>query len=211
MLEVASWALKPVLFVLEIALKMFGEVVGDLLNAPVGVADHIFAAHLAFQVGFLLIVQPGGVALKPAVQLGLVGFQFDHAAFVQQRDDGLIFDRLAHGVFVDEAAKLEGGDLFAFGERRAGEADITGAREDLAHFAVDQAVLAAVAFIHQHKDIGIGIFDLFVGDGLEFVDHRGDDLGPFGLDQFDQVSAGSGLHHGSAAVVEGACRSGGPG
>ena len=191
-------------FVLEVAGKMLGQVVGDLHDAPVGVADHIFAAHLALQVGLLLVAQPGGVTLEPAVELGLVRFQFDQAAFVQQRDNGLVVHGLAHGIFVDEAAELEGGGLLAFGERRAGEADVAGVREDLAHLAVDQAVLAAMALVHQDKNVGVIVGDLFIGHGLELVDDGGDDVGFVRLDQFDQVPSRFGLHDGLAAVLEGA-------
>ena len=110
---------------------------------------------LRLRSAFCSSFRPCGVTLEPAVELGLVEFQFDHAPFVEQRHDGFVFHRLAHGVFVDEAAELGGGVFLALGERRAGEADVAGAGEDLAHLGVDRAVLAAVAFIDQHEDVGV--------------------------------------------------------
>jgi hypothetical protein len=59
----------------------------------------------------------------------------------------------------------------------------------LAHFAVDLPILAAVAFIDEHKDIGVIVFDPLVGDGLELVDPRCDDVRFGGMDQLDQAPA----------------------
>ena len=56
---------------------------------------------------------------------------------------------------MDEAAETGGGALLLLEQRRAGEADVTAHWEDLFHVGVAAAVLAAMALIDQHEDVGI--------------------------------------------------------
>ena len=69
--------------------------------------------------------------------------------------------------------------------------------------AFDVAVLAAMAFVDQHEDIGAFIHQLaLVQAGTEFVDQGGDDR-RFRLQQFQQVLAGTRLHRLQAGGAEG--------
>ena len=101
----------------------------------------------------------------------------------------MISHRLAHGVFVDEVTKLGRRGLFLFEQRRAGGAQITSIGKDTAHFGMGCTILAAVALIHQHKDVGVGVADLFLGDGFKLVDDGGDDIGAGLFDQLQQMFA----------------------
>ena len=101
-------------------------------------------------------------------------------------------------------------DFSRFGQRRAGEADVAGVGEDALHLGVHGAVLAAVAFVHQHKDVDALVLDLLARGLVELVDDRRDDVGSLlavvqlAGDQPHQVPAAVGLDHRLAAGVEGA-------
>ena len=105
---------------------------------------------------------------------------------------------------MDEAAELCRGGFLGLEQRRAGEADVAGVREHLAHLGVGAAVLAAVAFVHQHKDVYILHRLAQLGDGLELVDHGRDDVGLALAQQLRQVIARLGLFDLFAARLEGA-------
>jgi len=80
--------------------------------------------------------------------------------------------------------------------RCAGKADVTGLGERLAHAGVHGAVLGAMAFIYQHKDIRIIIpYGLTPNRGIKFVNHGGDDALLILAQHFRQVFAGASLFH----------------
>ncbi len=68
---------------------------------------------------------------------------------------------------------------------------------------MDSAILRAVTFIHHHKNIRIGVGNLFLGSGFKLVDDGGNQVGFIFADQFDQVFAVFGAADGFAAIVEG--------
>ena len=123
----------------------------------------------------------------------LVDAQFSHAPFVKQGHNGLIFHGAAHSVGVNDAAKLRGSGLIFFEQGRARKADVTGMGKDAAHLGMNGAVLRAVTFVHQHKNIGIGVDHLLFGNRLEFIDDRGDQVCLSSLDELDQFLARSWL------------------
>src|SRR5690606_39288395 len=64
----------------------------DLLDALLSLADLLVTAHLALEVGLLLLRQPGGLTLKPAVDLLLRHIEVDDTPLVQQLHDRLVLD-----------------------------------------------------------------------------------------------------------------------
>jgi len=90
-----------------------------------------------------------------------------------------------------------------FHHRCTGKADVTGLGERLAHARMHGAVLGAVAFIHQHKDIGVVVTRVLTPNrGIEFVNHGGDDALLVFAQHFRQVFAGASLFHFFTAGVE---------
>ena len=188
---------------LKVGFVVFAEVVGNLGDALFGLVDGFGAAEFALEVGLLVVGQALGDALEPGVDNRLVDLEFGHAAFVEQGHNRLVFDGAAHTVGVDNAAEFERGGFLFFEQGRASETDVAGVGKNLAHANVDAAILAAMAFIDQDKDVGVGIGNFPFGDGLEFVDDSGDDIGGAMPDEFDQVFARFGLDRAFAAGFEG--------
>ena len=93
---------------------MFANIKGDLLETLFGLVDFTLPAEFHFEIPLLVVGQGLGGALKPAVNAGLVRLQLDQATFVDQRNDRLVSHGLAHGIFVNEVAKLGGGALLFF-------------------------------------------------------------------------------------------------
>ena len=159
------------------------------MNPPFCFIDYFCSTHFLLQVSFLFIGQPCSMTLKPAVELLLVRFQFNHAPFIQQRHHDLIFHCRAHRICMDKASKLPSSIFVFFRQRCPCKSNITAAGKDPAHFAVDFSVLPPVAFIHQHKDVWIVVGSFFVRDSLKFINHGGNNIGFFRSHQLKKMFA----------------------
>jgi hypothetical protein len=127
----------------------------------------------------------------------------NHPSLVEQGGHRAVLDRLAHGVLVDEPAEFGRRRLFLLEQRRAGKADVARLGKDLPHPRVDFAVLAAVALVHQHEHVHVGLAHLLLGGHrVELVDHGGDDIRLAAADLPSQVPARTGAHDRLATGLE---------
>ncbi len=95
------------------------------------------AAHLALQIGALLVGQAPRMDLEPAVDLALVNVGHDLTALVEQRHHCFVRDGIAHRIGgLHEVAELGEGALFLLGDGRAGEGYEARVREHLLHAVV---------------------------------------------------------------------------
>ena len=104
---------------------------------------------------------------------------------------------------MNQPAEPGHGVLFTFHQRRAGEADIAGVVEHTAHPGCHEAVVGAMAFVHEHKDVAGGVFDLLPLDGIELVDDTGDDVRPGAVHQFHQMASARRAGGGQPGMGEG--------
>ena len=77
---------------------------------------------------------------------------------------------------MDQLAKPGHGVFLALHQRGTGKADITGIWEHRAHFSGKQAIIGAVAFIHQQEHIPRKVSVLQLFGGVELVDNGGDHI-----------------------------------
>ena len=152
---------------------MGGHVPRNQFNAVGCAVDSAFLGKLLFQVGALRITQVGRDLVKPAVHSLFVDVQFWHTLFVKQGGHGFVFYRPLHGVSVHDGAKLVG-RLFILQQGRSGEGNVGGIGQGLFHALVRLAAVAAVAFVHQHDQVGRIVVTLWkFGRRAELV-HQGE-------------------------------------
>ena len=100
--------------------------------------------------------------VEPAVNLGLVNIGEDFAPFIEQRHHGLVRHSIAHRVRrPHEVTEFRESVPLLLRYRRSGKGDEAGVWQNFPHAGVETievAVLAAMAFIHQHEDV-CGIID----------------------------------------------------
>lgn len=192
------------------ALPLLGEVLryipGDEVEAAVEPVEFVFGGELAFEVCFLLIGHAGAERLEHGVHRLGVHILEDVTAFVEERDDSLIGHGIADGVGrLDEAAEAPGGVLLLLHERSSGEANEAGVGERLLHTDVGLAVLAAMAFIHEHEDIAVQVAEEAGAGGRrsELVEDGGDDADTVVSEKFLEMATGLGLYGIFAALMEG--------
>lgn len=172
---------------------MRGNVPGDEFDAVGRPINGALAGELLFQIRALRVRKPGGDLVEPARDRRLVDLQFRHAFFVQQRGHGLVFDCALHGVGMQDRAELVGG-FFVLEQRGACKCQIGCIGQRLAHALVGFAAVAAVAFIHQHDQVGRGVVALGqLGGGGELLHQREGDALAALADAARQIAAGRGL------------------
>ena len=97
----------------ELIIDVFDKVVGNIqCNQPdpiLGTVDLPLLGKLALEVGFLLLVQPFGDPIKPAVDGPLVHIQIRNALFIQQRGNSSVFYRTLHGIGMHDRTEFVGG------------------------------------------------------------------------------------------------------
>ena len=155
--------------------KMLGHIPGDQVKAALETVELVTGAEFPLQVGLLFGGQPLAHGLEHGIHRLLVDLLNDVPPLVEQRPHSPIGDGLPDGVGrFDEPAELRGRALFDLHERRAGETDIAGIRQSLLHLDIRFAVLAAVAFIHQNKNIVLEPPEFLGGlrGGFEFEEYR---------------------------------------
>ena len=130
------------------------------------------ARVFALEVGLLLVGKRAGDALEPRVDSLFVHRKVRHALFVQKAHHGFILYSLLHGVGVDDAPEnLLGAGLLLHEQGCTGKRDERRVGQGLPHELMRFAVLAAVAFVHQHDDIRAGVAAfLELGRALKLVD-----------------------------------------
>ena len=83
----------------------------------------------------------------------------DHAALIEERHNGTVSDGFINSIFVDQSAKGRERVLVLLEQRRSGESQITGMRQNSAHLHRELAVsaisagLGAMALIDKDKNI----------------------------------------------------------
>ena len=105
----------------------------------------------------------------------------------------------------DQATKALYGGKLRFEHRRAGETEEAGIGQHAAQGRVELAGMAAMAFVHQHENVGAVERSVArVYGRLEFLQQRGNDFRARALQQFQQVPSGIGLLGVDATGLEGA-------
>ena len=168
---------------------MLADVQRDALDARVGGGQATNAAPLPAQILPLRLRQAAGGLPEPEVDIFFVHLLLDKAPLIDQGDNRAILHAVPDGVLVNQPAEPGHGVLFAFHQRRAGEADVAGVGEYAAHPGRHEAVVGAVAFVHEHEDVAGGVFDLLPLDGVELVDDTGDDVRPGAVYQLHQMAS----------------------
>ena len=115
--------------------------------------------NLRFRSAFWLSVSPSLIFSNQLVDDAAIDLLLDKPSLIEQRHHGPVGDGLVDRVFVDQAAEGRERVLLLLQQRRSGEAEIAGLRQEAAHLRGELAVaaiaagLGAVAFIDQHEDI----------------------------------------------------------
>ena len=121
--------------------------------------DPLHRAPALLELGLSHIGQPTSLEVKPLIDLGLRGdVLVDVARLVAQVQHHAVAHCLVVLVGVD--VRPEGFDtplLVAFEQRRPGEADQHGSRQQRLHRVVELTGLGAVALIYEDKDIALGV------------------------------------------------------
>ena len=182
---------------------MLRHVECDQRDGLLGLEEPSRPGVFPFEVRLLILGKTGAHPLEPGVDGGLVDALLDMTALVQERHDRLVLDRLVDRVDVDDAPELGGGVLLGLENRRAGEAQIAGVREDLAHSGMQPAVLPAMALVDQQEDVLRRVGEVADVQGrVELVDEGGDD-GPFlGCHEIEQIPTRGGALGLEAARLE---------
>ena len=126
--------------------------------------------HCSRSAAFCQSFKAFRLGLEPGVNL-LRRAQFlrNVARFIDEIEHHLVLDRLAELVGVDVAAEdFEAGLLVLLQERRAGEADEHGARQQRLHRLVQLAALGAMALVHEDEQLADRRARLL----LQFLDER---------------------------------------
>ena len=150
--------------------------VGDDLLQPRLAAEHLLhraPALLELRLGE--IGQALGLGLEPLVDLCLRGdVLVDVARLVAQIEHHAVLHRLVELVGVDVAAEdFDALLLVGLQQRRAGEADEHGVRQDRLHGLVQVAGLRAVALVDEDEEIAFGL-EVGRQGFLHFFDIAGD-------------------------------------
>ena len=128
-------------------------------------ASRAWLEDLLHRAPALLELRPGqvgqalGLDLEPLVDLGLRrDVLVDVAGLVAQIQHHAVLHRLVEFVGVDVRPKdLDALLLVLLQERRAGEADEHRPRQDGLHRLVQLAGLGAVALVHEHEEVALGM------------------------------------------------------
>ena len=97
--------------------------------------------------------EPFGSLSEPEFDICLVHILFHKAAFVNKRHNGSVIHTVLDGIFMNQLSELCHGVFLFFHQRRAGKTDVAGIGEHRPHFSGQQAIVGAVAFIHQQEHI----------------------------------------------------------
>ncbi len=124
------------------------------------------------------------------------------AAFVDDLQRDAVLDRLAHRVFVDVVAE----DPLRLVDGRAGVADASRFWNCFIEICSQHGILRAMGFVRHHEDVRANVQ---FREGLlqiqlaELVDHRHDEVGGIGRQQFLQRLDAIGDLHGEADALTG--------
>ena len=135
------------------------------MSATIFSSRDLAGQHLLHRAPALLELRLGqigqalGLGLEPLVDLRLRGDALvDVARLVAQVEHHAVLHRLVELVGVDVAAKdLDALLLVGLQQRRAGEADEHGVRQDRLHRLVQLAGLGAVALVHEDVEVALGL------------------------------------------------------
>src|SRR5581483_11684249 len=105
--------------------EVVGNVVGDRGYGLIALRDLAVPGHLALEVGLLLAPKASRHPLEPGVHPQSIDFLNYLPALIDERNDGLVTDRLIDGVCVNDAAKTRRRTLLGLHQRRSGESDVT--------------------------------------------------------------------------------------
>ncbi len=133
--------------------EMFVDVQSDPLDPGVGGGESADTAPFPGQVIPLSFREPFGGLFEPEVDICFVHILFHKAAFVNKRHNGSVIHTVLDGIFMDQLSELRHSVLLFFHQRRSGKADVAGIWERCPHFGGQQAVVGAVALIHQQEHI----------------------------------------------------------
>ena len=134
------------------------DVVDDLPGPRLGADDLLHGAPALLELGPRQVGHALGPGGEPLVDLGRRRqLLVDGARLVAQVEHHAVLDGLVELVGVDEAAEgLDARRLVGLEQRRAGEADEHGARQQLLHGVVQLAGLRAVGLVDEDEDVALG-------------------------------------------------------
>ena len=168
---------------------MFRNVQRDTLHAGARGSQALNGAPSPRQVVALGGRQTPRLRLKPLVNVRLVRFLLHETPLVNQRDYRPVVYAVLNRVLVNQSAEFRQRVLFALHQRRACETYITGVREHNPHTGGHEAVIGAVAFVHEYEYVLRIVFLLLFLRRGEFVDNRRDNIRLVARNQLDKVSA----------------------
>ena len=143
--------------------EVLGDIEGFGADGLTGLGQGVHARELPLEVGPLLFGQPLAELVEPAVDHVCGDVLFDNPALIQQRHHGAVGNGLVYRVGVDKPAEGGQGILLLLQQRRAGETEIAGVRQNTPHLHGELPVsailagLATVALVHQHEDIRVRV------------------------------------------------------
>ena len=142
----------------RLPLEVHEDVLDDHLGARLGRDDLLHRAPLLLEAGLGEVGQSLGLEVEPLVDLlRSLELLVDVAGLVAQVQHDAVADGLVELVGVDERAeRLDARHLVGLEQRRTGEADEHGIRQELLHGAVHLAALGAMCLVDEDEQIALG-------------------------------------------------------
>ena len=185
------------------------------MDRLLGPGQRVHMRELALEIGLLVLGEIPAVLVEPEVNRSGGDPLIDQTSFIEKRHDGAVLDGLVDRVLVDEPAERGEGALFPAQQRGAGETEVACLRQKAPHALPKLAVAAVkplatvtarvrpVAFVDQHKDVGVVVGLAGMAERrFELVDDGRDQWGPV-PDQLQQMTSAPGTDRLHLARLEG--------